>query len=519
MIGKGIINLWRQHKLLLTAIIIILLLRIFFIGAMGLMPQDAYYYFYSQHPALSYYDHPPAIAWVLRFFTNVFGENVYAIKLADSVITFLAIITFYQFAKCFLSKHRVQSAVILFLSTLMVTILSLVSTPDTPLILCWTLSLLTLHHAIFRGQKIYWVLAGICMGLAFDSKYTAIFLPAGVVLFLLLSNDYRRLLISPWPWIAFLLFAVTITPVVAWNVENHFASFAFQSASRMDSIEQHHFSITNFLGVLGHQSAILMPILFFALLLLLYKVIKRFVVIRLRIPVEQLFLFCFFAPLFVGFLCISFIYWVKLNWMMPAYISGIVWLSMYIKEKWIRYQVGFSLAVHVLLAFEVLFYPVPIKSDDTWVGWKSLAEQVKGLQQRYPNTFVFSADDYKTSAVLNFYLDEMVYAKNVIGQQALQFDYIGTNLQTLKGKNALFIDSSPRDLTTANTKADVPNTLPAYFDAVTELSPIIVKQNDRVTRKFHVYLCTRYRSKPVISGSVISRSVDQLSSRAVRSDR
>src|SRR5262245_55980000 len=119
----GIANFWKGHKLLLTAIAIILLLRIFFIGAMGLMPQDAYYYFYSQHPALSYYDHPPAIAWVLRFFTTIFGENVFAIKLADSIITLLSIITFYYFARCFLSSHRVKSALLLLLSTLMVTIL------------------------------------------------------------------------------------------------------------------------------------------------------------------------------------------------------------------------------------------------------------------------------------------------------------------------------------------------------------------------------------------------------------
>ena len=179
--------------------------------------------------------------------------------------------------------------------------------------------------------------------------------------------------------------------------------------------------------------------------------------------------------------------------MMPAYISGIVLLSTYIKTKWIRYQLVFSLAVHLVLAVEVLFYPVLIKSDDTWVGWQTLADQVKQLQRRYPNTFIFSADDYKTSAVLNFYLDEMVYAKNVIGERALQFDYIGTNLGALKGKDALFIDSRPRDLTLAHTKNELPRTLPGYFDSIKELPPIIIMQNNRITRKFLVYYCTNYK--------------------------
>lgn len=490
---KILLTEWRKHRLLIIAVTIILLLRLFFIGIMGLMPQDAYYYFYSQHPALSYYDHPPAIAWVLGFFTSVFGEHVYAIKLADSIVTLFSVLSFYYFARCFLSRHRVQSALLLFFSTLMVTILSLVSTPDTPLILCWTLSLLMLHHAIFRNQKIYWLLAGICMGLAFDSKYTAVFLPAGVILFLLLSTPHRKLLGTIWPWLSCLLFVLTAYPVIAWNIENNFASFAFQSASRMK--EGHSFSLENFLGVIGHQSAILMPVLFFALLFLLYKFIRKYSIHLSRINTQQLFLLCFFIPLFICFLCLSFVYWVKLNWMMPSYISGIVLLSIYIKEKWIRYQLIFSLVVHVLLAVEVLFYPFPIKSDDTWVGWKELAVQVKELRQHHPGTFIFSADDYKTSAVLNFYLDEMVYGRNIIGERALQFDYIGTNLMELNGKDALFIDSRPRDLSRDSVKSDPPSNIIRYFDTITELSPIIITKNNRVIRKFLVYKCTHYNYK------------------------
>ena len=39
-------------------LLLIISLRIIFIFLMGPMPQDAYYYFYSAHPALSYFDHP-----------------------------------------------------------------------------------------------------------------------------------------------------------------------------------------------------------------------------------------------------------------------------------------------------------------------------------------------------------------------------------------------------------------------------------------------------------------------------
>ena len=481
----------RKDGTIFIAAIFILLLRLVFIPLMGPMPQDAYYYFYSQHPALSYFDHPPAIAYLLRFFTAVFGRNVFALKLADSVVTMFSLIAFYKLGKCFLSIHKAQRAFLLFFSTFMVTILSLVSTPDTPLILFWTLSLISLYHAVFLEKNIYWIWAGISMGLAFDSKYTALLLPMGIVFFLIVSKQYRKKLLSPWLWISLLLFVIIISPVVIWNVQNGFASFKFQSASHLETENSHHFEISNFFGVIGHQSAIMLPVLFLSFFWFLFKIIKKYKFKIFKIDDKQLFLLCFFIPAFAGFLAISFVAWVKLNWMMPAYITGIIWVSVYLNQKWTKAQIIISAILHLLVSIEVLFYPFPVRSDDTWVGWKELSQQVEVLQNSHPNSFIFSADDYKTSAMLNFYLGEMVYGRNVIGEPALQFDYIGTNLNELKGKDALFIDSDPhfKDELKSNK---IPPSLTNYFDSVVEDDPIVIKKDGEIIRKFFVYECKDY---------------------------
>lgn len=486
--------IYKNDKITLAAIVIILLLRLLFIGHMGLMPQDAYYHFYGQHMALSYFDHPPMIAYLLRFFTSVFGEKVFVLKLADSIITFLSVLSFYYLSRCFLNLRRAKNAGILMFSTFMISILSLVSTPDVPLILFWTLSLITLYHAVFLEKKIYWIFAGIMMGLAFDSKYTALFLPAGITLFLILSNKHRKLLLSPWFWACAFVFIVTVSPVIIWNIENEFASFAFQSSSRLKSAGGFHIEPANFIGVLGHQSAILMPILFFALLYFLFKSLKKYILKRSIIPSAQLFLFCFFIPVFAGFICISFVYWVKVNWMLPAYITGIIFASKYLGEKWLRYQLIFSLFIHVTLAIELFFYPVPVRSDDTWFGWGQLSKQVTELKNRHTGDFIFSADDYKTSAVLNFYLDSMVYSRNVIGEPALQFDFIGTDLNALNGRNALFINSIP-NFKSEGKENQLPPSLQYFFDDITELAPILIKNGNRTARKFLVFYCRNYHSK------------------------
>ncbi len=479
-------------NVLIWLTVFIVIIRLIFIPAMGPMPQDAYYDFYAQHLALSYYDHPPMIAYLLRIFTTFFGKKVFVLKLADSTLTWLSILAFYTLSKRFLSLHKARYGLLLLLSTFMISILSLISTPDVPLILSWTLALIFLHSAIFKSENIYWVWAGIMTGICFDSKYTAVFLIIGVLIFLLISNKYRRFLFSRWFLIYLFSFALAILPVLIWNIRNGFASFKFQSEGRMNSVEGLHVSFSDFAGVIGHQSAILMPILLFAFFYFLYRLIRKYKLRFSRIPDDQLFLLSFFIPLFLGFFCLSFVYWVKINWMMPAYVSGIIWLCRYWNMKWIRIQIIFSLTLHLAMAAEVLFYIVPIHSDDTWFGWKDLAEQVRIMRTEYPQAFIFSSDDYKTSAILNFYLPETVYAKNVVGERALQFDFVGTDLLRLRGHDAIFIDSNPRFTNLNNESEAIPPFYHKYFDQISSLHPILIKKAGRVERKFSVFLCSNY---------------------------
>ena len=153
-----------------------------------------------------------------------------------------------------------------------------------------------------------------------------------------------------------------------------------------------------------------------------------------------------------------------------------------------------SIVFHLLVSLQVLFYLVPIKSDDTWVGWKELALEIEQLQEKQPNTFIFSNDNYKTSACLNFFMENKVYAQNIIGLPALHFDYLGDNLSTLKGKNAFFIDSDKR-FKNKEKLGNIDPLLSYHFKKVIELAPIIIKINEKESRKFWIFYCTDYQAK------------------------
>lgn len=461
---------------------------------MGLMPQDAYYHFYGENLSLSYFDHPGMIGYILRGFTEVFGKTIFVVKLADFVVTSITLISFYKLAGLFLSKTKALRALVLISSTLCVSILSFNSTPDVPLLLFWTLTLISLYKAIFEQKKWHWVFAGIFMGLAFDSKYTALLLQIGLLAFLVFSNQYRKLLISPWLWFCLVISALVTFPVWWWNYQHDFASFAFQGSSRTGSISQFKISPDYFFGAIGHQIVLLLPVLFAIFITFTFKFIKR-ALLKFRLPkAKTLFLLAFFIPTFVGFFAITPIYWVKLNWMMPSYISGIVIAGMFISKKLVKAQIITSIVFHVLIAAQILFYLVPIKSDDTWLGWKELAAETKILQESYPNTFVFSNDNYKTSAALNFFMDDKVYAQNIVGLNALHFDYLGDNLSDLNTKNALFIDSDTR-FKNADKRGEIPTELKGYFKNITELQPIIITLKGKEIRKFWVFYCTNYQYK------------------------
>jgi hypothetical protein len=360
--------------------------------------------------------------------------------------------------------------------------------------LFWTLTIIFLYKAIFEEKKWYWVLAGICMGLAFNSKYTALLLQIGVLGFLIFSSKYRRLLISPWLWLGIMISIAVTFPVWWWNYQNEFASFAFQSSERTNSISKFEIKPLLFFGTIGHQLILLLPILFSVFVVFSFKHIKK-ILTKFKLPTEKtLFLLAFFIPTFISFFIISPVYWVKLNWMMPSYITGTIIAGMYISKKLLKTQLIIAVIFHLAIASQVVFYFAPINSDDTWVSWKELGEEVEEISENDPEAFIFSMDGYKTAAQLRFFTSKAVFAQNVIHEPALQFDYLEDVMEDYRGKNAFYIDSDKRN----NNKkklGKLPVKIEPYFKAYIELDPIIINEGTSKERKFWVFYCKNYQPK------------------------
>jgi hypothetical protein len=71
----------RSESLIVWGIALLVLLRFIWAATIDLSPQEAYYWNYATHPALSYLDHPPMVAWVIRAGTLLLGKSEIGVRI------------------------------------------------------------------------------------------------------------------------------------------------------------------------------------------------------------------------------------------------------------------------------------------------------------------------------------------------------------------------------------------------------------------------------------------------------
>jgi hypothetical protein len=463
--------------------------RALLLPAFELVPQEAYYAFYARTPALSYFDHPPLLAWLLAGALALFGHHALSLRLVPFLLTLLTQGAFWVLARRFVPQG-VGRAMLLFSTTGAVTLLSLVALPDAPLVCAWALAMVALASALLDKRRMAWPVAGIFCGLAFDAKYTGAALLLGLFLFLAASKSHRPLLRTLGPWVTLGIAQLLALPVYVWNAQHGWASFLFQTAGRAQTASGLGFR--NLLGLLGSQAVLLLPPLLAALVLLVWRGLRALA--RRGLETEELFLLAFCLPVLGAGLLLSAWVLVKPNWLLPGYVAGVLWVARRSGPRLLRWNLVCSAVLHALFVVELLFYPVPLTSDDTWVGWRALASEVQARVS--PGDFVFSADDYKTTAELLFYTDLEVHGRNVLGERALQFDYSGFDWRALRGRDALFIDSAPKDPKGLGAPEPPPERLVRAFREVRNEPPIRLALRGRPVRFFRVWRCFGYLGPP-----------------------
>jgi hypothetical protein len=217
------------EKRLALALLALFALRLVAGAMLPLSSDEAYYWLWSKHLAAGYYDHPPAVAWLIAAGTAVFGQTAFGVRIAGILLSFAATWFVWQSAAILLKDAKAGlRAALLFNLTLMVTVEMLASTPDTPQVFTAAVFVWTLAKVIATGNGRWWLAVGIAGGLGLLSKYSTLFLGAGALVWLIVSPPMRRWLASPWPYLGAVIAALVFLPNVIWNAQHGWATFGFQ---------------------------------------------------------------------------------------------------------------------------------------------------------------------------------------------------------------------------------------------------------------------------------------------------
>ena len=90
----------RERVLVLFLLLLIIFIKVLYIVYSNPLPDEAYYWLWSNRVALSYFDHPPLLAWVQAFLLSHFESNYFAISLSKKHPRFFMLLSISKKSSC-----------------------------------------------------------------------------------------------------------------------------------------------------------------------------------------------------------------------------------------------------------------------------------------------------------------------------------------------------------------------------------------------------------------------------------
>jgi hypothetical protein len=258
---------------MVSLIALSVLLRVIPAAMMGLGVDESYMVAAGRHLQLSYFDHPPLSWWLTWGAVHLFGsETEIVVRLPFLALFCLSTWLMYRLGEAlFSARAGVWAAVLLNLAPVFgVTTASWVL-PDGPLDCALLGFVLCLVRALSSLDRRWWIGVGMCAGLALLSKYTAVLTIAGVGVYLLTQARDRRWLFRSEPYIAALIAAALFSPVLIWNAQHEWVSFAFQG-SRAEGFRLHPFAPFT---TLAGEALFLLPWIWLPLAVVFVKALRQ----------------------------------------------------------------------------------------------------------------------------------------------------------------------------------------------------------------------------------------------------
>ena len=374
---------------------------------------EAYYWMWSKHLAGGYYDHPPMVAVLIRAGTAIAGDTEFGVRLVSVLLALPMSWAVYRSAEILFGSVRVAAtAAILLNVTLIVAVGTMIVTPDAPLLIASSFVLFCLAKVLETGRGAWWLGVGVAVGAALLSKYTALLFGLAILIWLLAVPKLRHWLLSPWPYLGGIVALLLFAPVILWNSEHQWVSFAKQfGRARVESFRPAYVA-----ELIPTQIAFATPLVF------ILGAMGLFALIRLKpgASASRALINAMFWTIVVYFVWHSLHARVEANWLAPIYpafavaaavaANAVLWNLR--QQRLADFCLRWATPVGILMFAALIVqantgvlsgYRRDATVRSVGVGWPELARQIDEVRVRTGATCVL-ASDYGTTAWLAFYL-------------------------------------------------------------------------------------------------------------------
>ncbi|MEQ8325286.1 MAG: glycosyltransferase family 39 protein [Vicingaceae bacterium] len=364
---------------------------------------EAYYWMYSNFLDWGYFDHPPAIAFIIKIgyglFKNELGVRLMVVILNSSSLYLLREI---------IGRKYFGLLFLLFCSISSLQVYSFIAVPDSPLLFTTCLFFYAYQRFLDRNILSDTLLLGMSMALLMYSKYHGIL----IIFFTMASN--RKLIMNPRFIVAGISALLLYAPHLNWQVMNDFPSYQFHVLNRSQS-PYDYMDTTNFL--LG-QFLITGP---FMTIPLLYRAIRW----KSEAVFDKSLRYTMFG-IFLFFLFSTANDHAEANWTISACIPMILLAHHSLTKEqvltnWLVPVASLSILALLFVRLHLMFDLLPnkITIKDEFHGSREWATEIKHLAASKSVIFMNS---YQDASKYSFYSGDMSLSLNNVFYRRNQFD-------------------------------------------------------------------------------------------------
>ena len=367
-----------------------LLLKLALVAALPLTNDEAYYWVWSRHMQLSYYDHPPFVAWLfwlgdfLRELSGVGGTA----RWPGVILGHASLGIWLLLLRPFLTDGQRLMWLCLALLSPLVGGSALLVTPDLPLMFFYASSLALFLNLSTKYDWRKALALGLCLGLGLSSKYMIVLFGLSLLPVVATDRNLRAVFLRALPLIL-IGSAAGALPVWLWNFLNDFASFKFQAHHGLGQRAWKPSWTYEYVLV---QIALIFPVI-------LYWALRA----RRRVPV--IFQWMAWTPLAFFFLTTSRGY-VEGNWPIVAYPALFVLAVSFFPENSRSLKLTLLLWGSVIIGLAALIFAQPEWSKGFKTREFHQFDELVGVVNDLSPVF---ARSYQMAAKLSFDLRKPLY--------------------------------------------------------------------------------------------------------------